>query len=1287
MADEADSEKQTPTKPAPAKPPTDGKPRIPPWKHPFFMIVTTITVMVLAYYVFYVSNQRNYYAERSIRLLGELARRIEQQTTVRSISAQFDPQEPTTPADSPNAPKSPPGEVTVGIANGTPFIDGPKGRQTFPIVDELNWSLLQERFDDVWIRDGQGKVLAQLNPSGRRAEAPPQTNAPNAGSNGAQPANAPGTLDKLGDALSAFWNFAWPSDAKQVSFWGQPYLAFSYPLQLPTKATGGGKTVTVNAEKLDGLHLYGIVAQDRFRSCAITLSYLSLMGASGIVLLAFLAVPYVKVRFMAERERMRSVDLWLLGASGFVAAQLSMLAIFALCWHAVISGRLDHALERFADEMTANASAETKSAAAELGAYVSKLSSEAWPWRGDAVATGDAGATYPYLENVFFTDQLGHQLSKLQAGSVPTAPVTLAEESYFKAAVHASPPPDAAPVLRTTHAPNSGRYLAVVAQPTASPPGVAALATRLLSLMEPVVPYPLRYAVLDRRGDVVFGRGQHESPQTNFLDEIDGYSRIGAASVGSARIWLNARYLGRMHRMLLSPLVLPGAEPLTLVTFYDRAVVDSLMFEAVTATSFWMLIGLLIAGGAMLVARALFGPWFADWLWPCEGRSTFYVAGTGALLAIALIMILATSCSAMQGVASLVLLLPGIVLFTISAARPVRDPCRSRDIAPRSGRSLRVSDWYPFTYLAFIVMLLAVIASLPTVLIVNETFQSYAQALGHMTQRSQAIGLESRYQEIKRRYVATESGQATFAQDDRVKIAAAHLDEVRSKRWNASWDVYTPPFASAAWENTPSCASDVGKKPCVDRRQAAVAGSTGVPTIARCGFELHASGASTALTRLTQIAAACLPTSTSMGLNLRAQLFDSGEKDSEVVATDAGPMRWLLPTFTTPGLLEPNPVGRTLGLFALFMITATICWYVTRSVATDILGLELEGDGIIDRVDAFTASIPASQDRERARWLLLRPPFPPKSKLPEDLRPVDLTGSKYDDPNAAVQLGSTSVIWNLHARLTSEKWREELVKRIAASPDKDLVVQSAIDPVYWLTKHPSAGPNEVLQWSAAMMSVRKARFKVPADVDADLLTSLAPTPGNHREERAADVVIQECRWSDELVKIGKRFNAQVLAPLSEAQIVEHVLDEAEPYYRFLWSLCSVDEKIVLIQLAEEGLVNPRHFDVLRRLRRRHLVRTRGQICVMNESFTRFVCQAESAKDVADWECNPDGKSSAQVQLPLITIATATAGLLLFTQQQLFDSLTGVTTAAIGAAGAIGGLLTRLRNPMAPQQPQ
>jgi len=49
----------------------------------------------------------------------------------------------------------------------------------------------------------------------------------------------------------------------------------------------------------------------------------------GIVLFGFLAVPYVRLRFMARHERLRSVDLWLLGASGLVATHIVVLAVTA----------------------------------------------------------------------------------------------------------------------------------------------------------------------------------------------------------------------------------------------------------------------------------------------------------------------------------------------------------------------------------------------------------------------------------------------------------------------------------------------------------------------------------------------------------------------------------------------------------------------------------------------------------------------------------------------------------------------------------------------------------------------------------------------------------------------------------------------------------------------------------------------------------------------------------------------------------------------------------------------
>ena len=286
----------------------------------------------------------------------------------------------------------------------------------------------------------------------------------------------------------------------------------------------------------------------------------------------------------------------------------------------------------------------------------------------------------------------------------------------------------------------------------------------------------------------------------------------------------------------------------------------------------------------------------------------------------------------------------------------------------------------------------------------------------------------------------------------------------------------------------------------------------------------------------------------------------------------------------------------------------------------------------------------------------------------------------------------------VEARLTDKSWRDELVRRMSAGDDKSLILVSEIDPMYWLQGRQATletASTEIVGWANALARFKKARFKIPAEIEKELCAKLSPenasvqppdgvhpkklekSPG---EKRALKIVLSECRWTDELAEIGKGLDLEVLAKLSQAQIIEHILDEAEAYYRKIWSLCSEEEKLVLIQLAEEGLVNPRHFDVLRRLRRRRLVRTDGHIRLLNCSFEQFVREAEDPTIVTAWESPTGGAGSARVRVPLLVLATVATVLLLFTQQQLFDTMTGVMAAVLGATGALGSLATRFRNP-------
>ena len=127
------------------------------------------------------------------------------------------------------------------------------------------------------------------------------------------------------------------------------------------------------------------------------------------------------------------------------------------------------------------------------------------------------------------------------------------------------------------------------------------------------------------------------------------------------------------------------------------------------------------------------------------------------------------------------------------------------------------------------------------------------------------------------------------------------------------------------------------------------------------------------------------------------------------------------------------------------------------------------------------------------------------------------------------------------------------------------------------------------------------------------------------------------------------------------------VDAAEPHYRSIWDLCSQEEKLVLVQLAQEGLVNPKRTDVMRRLARRGLVRVDPRYALVNDSFALFVSTVESPERVAGWETAAKLQTWRKMSVPLYALAVVVIALVLYTEQSL---LTNVIALATGAAGAL-----------------
>jgi hypothetical protein len=132
------------------------------------------------------------------------------------------------------------------------------------------------------------------------------------------------------------------------------------------------------------------------------------------------------------------------------------------------------------------------------------------------------------------------------------------------------------------------------------------------------------------------------------------------------------------------------------------------------------------------------------------------------------------------------------------------------------------------------------------------------------------------------------------------------------------------------------------------------------------------------------------------------------------------------------------------------------------------------------------------------------------------------------------------------------------------------------------------------------------------------------------------------------------------------------------YYRMIWKECSMDEKFVLAQLAEDGVLNPTNRRAIRQLMRRGLIVEDPQFRPMNESFRRFVRSAATPDLKARWLAESRLSGWGKTHGVFFTTMVAVGVFLLATQNALWQSSAAYVTTALGALGTLTKLFNTFR---------
>ena len=423
-------------------------------------------------------------------------------------------------------------------------------------------------FDALLLAGSDGTVFAQESPSGLTlARVDPLISTQRTASS-----------EKAPDGATSFERFSMSSNVTDVVIGDAGYKLYVQPIQLSLLA------VHTSNDGSPGMPeqwvLCGLVRADHFRAESAALSYPWLLLFSAALVLICLAIPIVKLRLLAPRERLRSGDAIWLSASTFLVAGLLTIGlmnvyVFRYEFRHVVQDRLTeiagHVNASLATEVRAIWSEmEDLDGEAEAHNVVRKaigadnpqivIDSTRDQARGgrrlyclpDAACASQIVATmsatrltYPYFDMVVWNDSLGNQVVKWSAGPGVTPFINLKDKSvpYFDQLEHGwSLPSTTQRGIDVLQSPNTGDRITVFWKALDKPAGDAGRRIGQSMTMDspvtfdrPLLPAGVRFAVLDRDGRVLFHSDGTRSVDESFFQECEDDPDLRSAVLGQYR--------------------------------------------------------------------------------------------------------------------------------------------------------------------------------------------------------------------------------------------------------------------------------------------------------------------------------------------------------------------------------------------------------------------------------------------------------------------------------------------------------------------------------------------------------------------------------------------------------------------------------------------------------------------------------------------------------------------------------------------------------------------------------
>ena len=416
-----------------------------------------------------------------------------------------------------------------------------------------------------------------------------------------------------------------------------------------SKDSGAGASPIAAGATRGGLVVCGLVQTGTLTGRRFAVSFTTMLILAGVLLIIVVSWPFMKLALIGNRQRVRLLDVLLLGISSLLVLSIGTLYLLDFYAYDRLKTHIDEGLQTFSEAIQSNMRKEIAAAYSQLrtlqSAVIARSFQQGREGRTETRFLSDVLQShpdpdfsfYPFFEAFSLIDSNGSQVSKwsIRERSQSAPLISVKDREYFlrvKENRTWSLPPVCGRRLANGRCgmwlPGIDRFAlesirsitrmntqAVLAIPTdREDVPVAALSFPMISVIKPVVAPGFGFAVIEDgdNGRVVFHDDDRRNLIEQFFLETDMDKRLRSVVAARRAELMDLRYWGQDYRAYVAPL---RGLPWSLVTYYEKDAVRSVNVDSIVTTLLF-LIPYMVGCMGICFLILIWPQRRATWLWP-----------------------------------------------------------------------------------------------------------------------------------------------------------------------------------------------------------------------------------------------------------------------------------------------------------------------------------------------------------------------------------------------------------------------------------------------------------------------------------------------------------------------------------------------------------------------------------------------------------------------------------------------------------------------------------------------